>query len=702
MRQRVGPYEIVGQIGRGGMAIVYLARQPALGRSVALKELAPFHASEPSLAQRFIREARVAGSLNHPNIVTVLDFLEDDGVPYIAMEYLERGSLRPFVGRLSLPQVAGVLEGLLAALSHAETMGIVHRDVKPENLLVTPDGGVKIADFGIAKAYQDVATSEMLTPAGETVGTPAYMAPEQAMAQGLGPWTDLYQTGVVAYELLAGAVPFQSDTPVAVIMQHISEPLPALPPGTDPALEAWVRRTLAKEPAARHPGAQAAWEELEEIIVEVAGPLWRRDARLGHRDPTAEDSAPLTPAPFSSWHNAVPAADPPAPAPPPAAASWAGTPPPEAATPPPAATKPPAAEPSREAEPPPAATTPPAAPAPPRPTVRTYRPARRRRWAALALGVPVLVAAAAVVLVLNRDGGGDTPAPTATATTTVRPEATVPPGPFAVGEGPDGVAVGAGAVWVASSGEGTLTRVDPRSGDTVSVEVGENPDSVVVAFDSVWVSVTGAGRVVRLSADARPRELDSFEVGENPEGLAASGRSIWVANSGDGSISQIVVSTGTVRTVAGVGGQPVALAVGAGAVWVADAAGGLARVNGGRLALERTITGIGPNPRAVAIIGRDVWVVTADDARAWRVAADDNSVTGSVRVGGQPRDIATDGERLWVTDRTGDRVLGVDPGGMRVAAREPLDGGPLSVAVEDESTLWVTLFDAGDVARIAP
>src|SRR3954447_17971647 len=184
--EQVGPYRIVSEVGRGGMAVVYLARQPALARDVALKELARVGTTDPALPRRFLLEARVSGSLNHPNVVTVYDFLEHDGVPYIAMEYLERGSLRPFIGRLSLAQAAGVLEGLLAALSHAESMRIVHRDVKPENLLVTAEGGIKIADFGIAKAQQ-VATEEMLTPAGATVGTPAYMAPEQAMAAEIGP-----------------------------------------------------------------------------------------------------------------------------------------------------------------------------------------------------------------------------------------------------------------------------------------------------------------------------------------------------------------------------------------------------------------------------------------------------------------------------------------------------------------------------------
>jgi serine/threonine protein kinase len=318
--EQVGPYRIVRELGRGGMAVVYLAKQPVLARSVALKELAPFLAGDPSLAQRFIREAQVAGSLSHPNVVTVFDFLEHEGVPYIAMEYLERGSLRPFVGRMSAAQVAGVLEGLLAALSHAEAMQIVHRDVKPENLLVTGEGGVKIADFGIAKAMQQVATEEMLTPAGATVGTPAYMAPEQAMAQEIGGWTDLYQTGVVAFELLAGAVPFRSEgSPVAVLMQHITDPVPPLPAGTDPALEAWVRRMMEKDPADRPPDARTAWDELEDIILAIEGPRWRRDARLGEHEPTAEHPTPLTPARFSSWQNYVPeegSATPPPPPPP--------------------------------------------------------------------------------------------------------------------------------------------------------------------------------------------------------------------------------------------------------------------------------------------------------------------------------------------------------------------------------------------------
>jgi len=144
----VGRYEILREVGRGGTAVVYLARQTDLDRSVALKELSAFRAADPAFVERFLRESQLTGSLNHPNIVTVYEYFEHDGTAFIAMEYFERGSLRPLVGELSLAQVVGVLEGLFAGLAHAEKHGIVHRDLKPENVMVSSAGGVKIADFG--------------------------------------------------------------------------------------------------------------------------------------------------------------------------------------------------------------------------------------------------------------------------------------------------------------------------------------------------------------------------------------------------------------------------------------------------------------------------------------------------------------------------------------------------------------------------
>ena len=304
--REVGRYEILSEIGRGGMATVYLARQSELGRDVALKELSAFHARDPMIASRFVRESRVAASLSHPNIVMVHDFFQEGAIPYIAMEYLERGSLRSYVKRLALPQIAGVLEGVLAGLAQAEAAGIVHRDLKPENLLVSSDGGVKIADFGIAKAQRAIGGAA-LTATGSTVGTPTYMAPEQAMARDIGPWTDLYSVGVIAYEMLCGRVPFpDEEEPMAVLLHHINDPPPplrSLDPRIDPRLAQWTERLLVKEPSQRTQSAHEAWDALEEILIDTLGARWRRNARLLSRVETVETPDPLTPAPFESTHS---------------------------------------------------------------------------------------------------------------------------------------------------------------------------------------------------------------------------------------------------------------------------------------------------------------------------------------------------------------------------------------------------------------
>jgi serine/threonine protein kinase len=321
--RKIGRYELVREIGRGGTALVYLARQADLDRMVALKELGAFHLHDPSFGERFVRESRLIASLSHPNILTVFEFFEHDGTPYIAMEYVERGSLRPFIGYLTLAQIGGVMEGVLAALSHAEASSIVHRDLKPENVMVTAEGRVKIADFGLAKVTSDVAvTGAFVTATGTTVGTPAYMAPEQAMARPVGPWTDLYSVGCMAFEMLSGRVPFaDSDAPMVILMRHVNEPIPPLSSidtKIDERLSGWVERLLAKDPTQRTQSAPDAWESLEEILIALLGPRWRRDARLSGSPPTASvaglpaavdaakdhgplhESLPLTPAPFES------------------------------------------------------------------------------------------------------------------------------------------------------------------------------------------------------------------------------------------------------------------------------------------------------------------------------------------------------------------------------------------------------------------
>jgi serine/threonine protein kinase len=302
-------YRLLGVIGRGGMATVYLARQGDLRRLVALKELGALHANEPINAKRFVREARVAGSLSHPSIVTVHDFFENEGTPYIAMEYVPGGTLRPQVGGLSLAQTAGMLESVLAGLAHAEQHGIVHRDIKPENLMVASDGRVKIADFGIAKATGALQTASLRTATGTTIGTPNYMAPEQAMGQQVGPWTDLYSLGVVTFEMLVGRTPFyDSDSPMSMVFRQVNEPIPPvreLEPEIDPAVSNWIERLVGKDPAGRPQSASDAWDELEDAVIAALGARWRDDSRLVPAPPPELDTAALAVAPDTTPRTAT-------------------------------------------------------------------------------------------------------------------------------------------------------------------------------------------------------------------------------------------------------------------------------------------------------------------------------------------------------------------------------------------------------------
>ena len=276
------------------MAIVHLARQADLERAVALKELAGLWATDPTATTRFLREARLGGSLNHPNIVTVHEYFEHGGVPYIAMEFLARGSLRPLVGTLSDPQVVGVLDGILAGLGHADEHGIVHRDLKPENVMRTEAGAVKIADFGIATAYDELANAN-LTPLGEFVGAPGYVSPEQVLGQTATAASDLYAVGVMAFELFTGAVPFaEKGAGGALLVNKVNQRAPTLSslrPDLDKRLAEWVDRLLERDSARRLGSPTAAREALEDVAESALGVRWRREAALPGGQP-GRTSAP--------------------------------------------------------------------------------------------------------------------------------------------------------------------------------------------------------------------------------------------------------------------------------------------------------------------------------------------------------------------------------------------------------------------------
>ena len=271
--QMLGPYRIISQIGQGGMATVYKAYQPSMDRNVAIKVLPSQLAQSPEFAKRFQQEARTIARLEHAHILPVFDYGESDGITYFVMRYLEAGTLkdRMEAGRpLPLQEIDRIFTQLSDALGYAHSHGVVHRDLKPANALIDSQGDLFLTDFGIAKILE--SASPRLTQTDAIMGTPAYISPEQAQAQTVDQRSDIYSFGIILYEMVTGRVPFVADTPLAVILKHLSDPLPLpstirsdIPEG----IEKVILKALAKNPDDRFASAdefESAWKHaLEEL-----------------------------------------------------------------------------------------------------------------------------------------------------------------------------------------------------------------------------------------------------------------------------------------------------------------------------------------------------------------------------------------------------------------------------------------------------
>jgi serine/threonine protein kinase len=246
-------YKVLNRIGSGGMADVYCAEDLQLGRRVALKLLYRRFAEDEEFVERFRREASSAAGLQHPNVVAVFDRGEFDGTYYIAMEFLEGRSLKQVVrqeGALDPDRAIDLVIQILKAARFAHRRGIVHRDIKPHNVIVDDEGRAKVTDFGIARA----GASDM-TETGSIMGTAQYLSPEQAQGHAVTATSDVYSIGVMLYEMLAGRQPFDADSAVAVALKHLSEqppPISGWRPDVHPSLEAAIMRALAKDPSQRH------------------------------------------------------------------------------------------------------------------------------------------------------------------------------------------------------------------------------------------------------------------------------------------------------------------------------------------------------------------------------------------------------------------------------------------------------------------
>jgi serine/threonine-protein kinase len=709
---RIGQYQVDREIGRGGMGVVYLAEHVHLQRPVALKVLSDHLANDAAYRERFLRESRMAARLRHPNIIPVYDAGEQDGVLFIAMQYVEGSDLSTVLesGPLSPEATLGILGSVASALDLAHGAGIVHRDVKPANIMlgegVRPDGGheVYLTDFGLVR---EIDRSSRLTQTGMFVGTLDYAAPEMFQNAVIDGRADQYSLGCVLYECLTGGVPFPRDSQGALIGAHLTDPPPppsGARPGLPEGLDVVVTRAMAKAPADRFASCGD--------LIEAA-----RAAATGAAAPAASRSGPTptvaVPPPTVPPTHAVP--------PTPTVVARAPVPPGRAPQPP--ASGSPTPSPGGPPSGPPGVATPPGGAAP-APTGGSGRP-----WWIAAAVVGVIVVVVASILLAGRAGGpkasptrggtsapptsppastspttGPSTSPPSTAPTTGATGSPVAPGPHPVvdatvkvGTAPFGVARDESSVWVSNQGSGTISRIDPESHKVVStrrgvpnafeiasglgslwvtdqkqtlfrldpaggaptrIHVEGGAFGVTVGFGSVWVTNDRADTVTRL--DVNGKVLATIPTGHLPHGLTASDGAIWIA--GDtGSVTRVDPATNTrVATIQVPTGSAFQVAGEAGSIWVTNGITDLIQIDPGSNKVVKTIRTQGGSFDVVGGFG-SVWVTNANFNTLSRVDVAKQKVVDVLDVGVSPRLIAVGPEGLWVVNGDSASVSLVHP-----------------------------------------
>jgi hypothetical protein len=652
-------HRIESVAGHGGMGVVYRAVQLDLDRPVALKLIAGAMAEDDGFRDRFIRESRIAASIDHPNVIPVFYAgASDDDRLYIAMRYVPGDDLRTLVrreGPLGAQRAAHLIAQLASALDAAHVKGMVHRDVKPANVLIGARDHAYLTDFGLARSVQSMSGSGA-TRAGGWVGTLGYVAPEQIRGEPVDARTDVYALGCVLYYALTGATPYQRDSDEATLWAHLHDPPPPITdrmPGVPEAFEDVMRRALAKDPADRYPST---------------GDLGRAAlAAAGLADPDRQPAERVV-------------------------ATGAAAPPPvDAET---------VVSPSRS----PTVRADPGAPA--RPPRRRGRP----NGALVAvLGLSVLVVGGVVALLLA--SGGDEPASRSATTPATRPPApaagrlvkVVPAGmrpndvvatarrvyvsvpgssrvaaistatnrPVRksprVGAGAASVAAGFGSLWVVKGNTQTLLRYDlgtgERKGPPVSLPTGQAA-VVDVAPSGVWVgSRSGANRVTPqtvtrvLPGAAAPERV--VPIADGVQYIAVGGDYVWIVNRNRRHLMRMSISTGATKSVA-TGRGAYAVAVAGGRVWVTNQDDDTVGEYSARtMRLLRRIR-VGHSPQGIAVGGDAVWVADNLDGTATRIDARTGKVVGAVKVGTNPFAVSVHGHSAWITLLGDNAVARVD------------------------------------------
>lgn len=318
MLERIGHYKIVEELGRGGMGTVYKAHEESLNRSVAIKVLGEHLSHDPEYVKRFLREARSAAALSHPNIVQIYFIGEEDGRHYFVMEYVRGRSLHEILkaeGPIDVERSVRYLREAASGLAEAHDHGVIHRDIKPANLMIDRADRLKIADFGLALVPGEAATK--LTATGTFMGTPGYLSPEQCLGEEVDHRSDIYSLGITWYELLTGEMPFSADSPAAVLVRVVQvepPPVESLRPEVDERLRAILRKMIAKERGSRYADAHELEADLEAYAAGVAPPVATTGGPTVRMD-DAQAAAPPVPPPGPPGPPSLPAGAPPEPPP---------------------------------------------------------------------------------------------------------------------------------------------------------------------------------------------------------------------------------------------------------------------------------------------------------------------------------------------------------------------------------------------------
>jgi ABC-type branched-subunit amino acid transport system substrate-binding protein/tRNA A-37 threonylcarbamoyl transferase component Bud32 len=625
MSSTIGPgstfagYHVEALVARGGMGVVYRARDPKLERRVALKLIAPELARDERFRTRFLKEPRLAAALDHPHVIPVYDAGEWDGHLYLAMRYVEGSDLATVLrrdGQLEPARAVDLLGQVADALDAAHRRGLVHRDVKPANILVDEDDHAYLTDFGVTK--KGVAGS---TETGAMVGTLDYMAPEQIRGDAVDGRGDLYALGCVLYELLSGAPPFRRNTPAETMWAHLQAEPPRL--ANRPALDAVIRRALAKERDERHATCR-----------ELIGAA---------RAAVAPGGAPARAAP---------------------------------------------------------------------------RALIRHRRAVLAAGLLVTALVAIAGLLALTSGGNERAAASAgTGVAAIGPTATGVSSLIEAAIAPSNLAVGDGAVWVLSSQDGTVSRIDPRTrAITQRIRTTGVVTDIAAGAGALWLGrgratnggyITGTvsrvdprtGRVSRtVKLPDRGVDADRAPFNWGYPNIVVGAGAVWAVDP-DQTISRLDPRTGTlVKTIAVHAGG---IAAGRDGLWFLDG-NAVTRVDPRTNRVGQTIPVGSPAPEAIAAGAGKVWVSAPQEGVVWRVDPGPSPVTSTIRVGEGVTYLAYGAGSVWAANYVNSTLSRIDPRTSEVKATIPIGGAQALAA--GEGAAWVSSaggFESGSLPASA-